>query len=204
MKKIIYTRTDGGISVVSPTEGCRLAYAVVLDGKRYEDLRLMKEASGVELAQYERVAHPADQFLRGWPVAGAIAEWAETEDQWLARVQAKSVTPGATAIQIVEDSAIPADRTFRNAWQISAGKVVCDMPKARGLARDMLRAERAERFTRLDGEWMRAMGRGEALEAAAVEAKRETMRNWPQDPRIESATTQEELKSTIQSLKAEV
>lgn len=44
----------------------------------------------------------------------------------------------------------PADPTFRNAWTDSAGKIEVDMPKAREIAHEMRRANRAEEFAPLD------------------------------------------------------
>lgn len=191
MKKIIYTRPDGGVSVVHPSEGFRLAFFITLaDGSRLPSAK----------APFE--PRPVDTILRCWPVAGATVEWAESLAQFLERVKARSVPADASNVQIVDASAIPADRTFRNAWKAGAGGIECDMTKARDLTRDMLRAERAERFKKLDGEWMRAMGRGETVAAAAIEAKREDLRNWPQEPRLDTAAAPEVLKSVLRELTA--
>lgn len=37
--------------------------------------------------------------------------------------------------RIVDDSEIPSDRTFRDAWKATGGGIEVDMPKARGIAR---------------------------------------------------------------------
>lgn len=191
MKVIIYTSPDGRLAVCRPSEGVRLAIRVTL-----ADGTVLKPAG-------ERTRQPVDSFLRQWPVTGAVAEWAETEAEFVARIRAKDVPSDATNVQIVDESAIPTDRTFRDAWKPGVGCVDCDITTAKGITRDMLRAERAERFKNLDGEWMRAMGRGETPLAANTEAKRETLRNWPQDPRIDACASADELKGCIQKMKAE-
>jgi hypothetical protein len=190
MKTIIYTRPDGGLSVCRPSEGARLAFFITLvDGTRLP-------SGGAP-----STARPVDSILRRWPVAGAVAEWAESEDEFVERVRRKDVPPDALNVQIIDEAAIPADRAFRNAWKAGVGCVECDMQKAREIAGNMLRAERAERFKLLDGQWMRAMGRGDTATASAIEAKREKLRNWPADTRIESCGAPDELKAVIAQIK---
>ena len=112
-----------------------------------------------------------------------------------------ALPPTAVDVRLVEDTEIPADRTFRNAWNADLS---VDMLKARAIARNILRAEREPRFKVLDGQWMRETAKGNAVEAAAIEAKRETMRNWPQDPRIAACAGCEELKAAIATIKSEI
>jgi len=64
--------------------------------------------------------------------------------------------PAATSYEIVEDSDIPTDRTFRNAWEhdvsLAPEKVKTDMPKAKVLGHDIRRNARNELFKPLDIE----------------------------------------------------
>ena len=92
MKKIIYTRPDGGVSVVSPA--------------------------------------PAAQFL------------SETEDEFLARIQAKDVPSDAINPQIVDESTIPADRTFRNALRQNGSILIHDMPTCRQIQEQRMETSR--------------------------------------------------------------
>jgi hypothetical protein len=88
------------------------------------------------------------------------------------------------------------DRDYRNAIvRNGSGKCEHDMPRARELHRNLIRTRRADEFIKLDGEWMRATGRGDAAEAARVEAERQKLRDAPADPRIDTASTVEELKA---------
>jgi hypothetical protein len=189
MKAIIFTTPTGQLAVLRLVEGARLAFGVT-----FKDGSVLRRA----------VAMPVDGFARRWPVEGAVAEWAETEDEFATRISEKDVPKDATNVQIIDAGAIPTDRTFRNAWRAAAGAITCDMPVSRDVARRMLRDERAERMKTLDGMWMRAMGRGDPVTAAAIEAKREALRNWPADPRIEASAAPDSLKDVVRTMLSEV
>lgn len=190
MKCIVYTQQDGAVAICRPMEGARLALSITLaDGTKHESKEPAPAAS-------------ISGVMRGWPVDGANAEWAETEDEFIARIAKKDVP--TDDYLVIEHTELPQDRTFRNAWTRSGRAVVCDMARASGIARDMLRAERAKRFQTLDGQWMRAMGRGETSAAAELEAKRETLRNWPADQRLPACSTPDALKGLVQQMLDEV
>ena len=57
-------------------------------------------------------------------------------------VAAKDVPAGAD-YAIVEDDAVPADRTFRAAWVLVNGSIEHDLRKCKAIAHDMRRAMRA-------------------------------------------------------------
>lgn len=126
MKKIIFTNADGGLSIVHPVEGFRLASSVVLsDGSK-----LSSEAP-----------KSVDQFVRGWPVAGAVAQWVETEDAFVVRVVNKDVPPGAANVQIVDVSQLPTDRAMRAAWRYTPENGVhVDPVMAQGITKAALTA----------------------------------------------------------------
>ena len=98
MKRIIFTRPDGGLSIMTPAEGFRLAMRVTVAGRTFTSSN----------------PAPVDTFVGRWPVKDAAVDWAETEDEFIARVAAKDIPPGI-AYQIVE--AIPSDRNSRNEWK---------------------------------------------------------------------------------------
>lgn len=137
MRKIIHTRPDGGLSVVTPV-------------------------------------------VNTYPVREAITE-AEAEKRAWDKLPADAINP-----QFVEASAIPADRTFRNAWKHEGGSVVHDMKKCRELHRDMLRKARAPKLAALDVEQLR--GRD-------VSVQKQALRDLPQSASIDGAQTPEELKA---------
>jgi len=181
MKKIIFTRPDESLSVVVPAEGSRLASRVRL-------------ADGAELVA--DTPRPVDSFVRGWPVDGAAPEWAETEEQWLARVIAKSCPPDAANVHTIDASEVPTDRTFRNAWQ-DTGVIGVNMPKAREIHKNNLRQIRAPLLAALDIAYQRADEAGDAALKVEIAAKKQALRDVTADPRIITAQTPEELKAVI-------
>lgn len=88
---------------------------------------------------------------------------------------------------------LPADRSYRPAWQDDGARVSHNMPKAREHHRSLIRRQRVAAFKQLDGDWMAAQSKGAAA-VAAVEAKRKAWRDAPSDPRIEAAKTIDDLK----------
>lgn len=95
--------------------------------------------------------------------------------------------------EIVEDTEINSDRTFRNAWKKNGKKLEVDLPKAAQIAHERRRAKRAEEFAPLDVE---ATIPAKAKEA---ESKRQAVRNKHDTIQLEidAATTPEQLKAVI-------
>ena len=88
---------------------------------------------------------------------------------------------------------VPADRTFRGAWQFNGNAVEIDMAKARDIHRDALRAERGPKLDKLDVDWFRAVETGG--DTAAIAAQKQALRDVTADPRIEAAATPDALKA---------
>jgi hypothetical protein len=126
MKRIIFSRPDGGVSVVSPAPGVTI-----------------------------------EQAMLGLPV-------------------------NADKVHVVDASAIPQDRYFRDAWRLGDGCIEHDMEKCKSLHRNKIRAARAPKLAALDVEQLR--GRD-------VEAQKQVLRDATSDPRIDAATTPDELKA---------
>lgn len=110
MKKIVYVTADGGVAIVRPAEGARLALAI-------------KDAKGDDIARSESPVR-VETFLRQWPVVGVTSEWAETEDEFLARVKQRDVPVGAP-FTYVDEASLP-NRAQRAAWVLSGESVVVD------------------------------------------------------------------------------
>ena len=88
---------------------------------------------------------------------------------------------------------VPADRTFRGAWQFNGDAVEVDMTNALAIHKDNLRAERGPRLADLDVQYMKALEAGTGADAIA--AQKETLRNITDDARLAAATTPDELKA---------
>ena len=88
---------------------------------------------------------------------------------------------------------VPADRTFRGAWQFNGAAVEIDMSAARDIHRDNLRAERAPRLAALDVDYMKALET--SGDTAAIAADKQALRDVTADARIEAAATPDALKA---------
>lgn len=88
----------------------------------------------------------------------------------------------------------PEDRVFRNAWSANGTtmSIEVDMVKAREIWKEKIRQARIPEFQRLDAEFMKALERG--ADTSAIVAAKQALRDAPEDPAIEAATTPEELK----------
>jgi hypothetical protein len=101
--------------------------------------------------------------------------------------------PQPVSWHVVPLEALPADRTYRNAWRSDGTHVYHDMPHARTLHLDLVRQARLEKLGELDRAWMRATGQGDVEAAAAVEAERQVLRDLPVTLAVDTANTIEEL-----------
>lgn len=208
MKKIIFKHSSGGLSILIPVEGARLADRITLfDGSIH--------------APESRIASPIDSILLGWPIAGAVADWAESEDEFVNRIAFKDVpvtlvappvgTPPMisrkmalssgfafteTPYQVIDAAALPTDRTFRNAWAININDaaVEVDMVKARELQRDRLRFLRKPLMEKLDIEYLKADETTDLLAKQAITARKQALRDVTNDQGINAAKDADELK----------
>ena len=91
------------------------------------------------------------------PAPNFIAKFA-SEDKALVAVQAKSVPLDAVDIEVVEQTTIPIDRWFRNAWTRpgGGGSIKIDMPKAREVQASKIQNARQGEIDRLRSEEDRA------------------------------------------------
>lgn len=103
----------------------------------------------------------------------------------------KDIPPTAQQVREVDVSALPIDRTFRNAWKAD---LTVDMPKAREIWRDRIRLYRGPKFEPLDVAWFKAVESNDVVAMTDIKAKKKALRDAPQDPRIEAAKTPEDLK----------
>lgn len=95
MRRIVFTRPDGGTSVIEPR-------------------RNIKEPEGFTDADIEQ---------RAWDIC----------------LPADAINPA-----FVEESVIPQDRTFRDAWKPEADKIVVDLPKAKEIVKQRPGGNRPE------------------------------------------------------------
>ncbi|MFM6959549.1 MAG: hypothetical protein ACKOW0_00800 [Schleiferiaceae bacterium] len=103
--------------------------------------------------------------------------------------------PAGASYEIVDVSAVPTDRTFRNAWTRSGKAVQTDIPKAKLIAHEVRRAKRAAEFAPLDIEATIPAKATQAEAArAAIRAKYDAMQN-----EIDAASTEMGLKAALEN-----
>ena len=99
----------------------------------------------------------------------------------------------------MEDSAIPTDREFREAWADTTPEAVIDinMVKARRIHLDRIRAKRDAELARLDIEGIRAEDLGLVDDLAKIRAKKQILRDIPQTIQValDMAKTVDELRA---------
>ena len=99
---------------------------------------------------------------------------------------------GATSYDAA-DYTIPAERTFRGAWEANAdtGVISVDMALARDIWRDKIRQARIEPLAALDTAFMKAQETG--ADTTQIVADKQALRDAPSLASIDEATTPEEL-----------
>ncbi|MSX44193.1 MAG: hypothetical protein F2774_08215 [Actinobacteria bacterium] len=101
---------------------------------------------------------------------------------------AKKDVPAGVAYKIVNDDEVPSDRTFRNALKYD---LTVDMPKAQGITKERLRAERAPLLTALDVQYQRATEDGR--DTTIIISEKQRLRDVTK--LADTATTLDELKA---------
>jgi hypothetical protein len=101
--------------------------------------------------------------------------------------------PDGVAYEIVEDSAIPTDRSFRSAWVQDNKTVKTDMSKAKDEHRKNIRRARIFKFPDLDAEYNKLAET--SADTSAVVAKKQALRDAPADSAIEAASDEAALKA---------
>ena len=113
------------------------------------------------------------------------------------QIMEKDAPTGSDAV-IVDASAIPSDRTFRNAWEKSGNGVQHNMVKAALIAHERRRTMRAEELAPLDQAVNIAIV-GKPAEAQAAEAARQVIRDKyaAMQTAIDAAQNVDELKAAL-------
>lgn len=98
--------------------------------------------------------------------------------------------------RVMEDDAIPEDRTFRDAWGDTTEelKIDVDMKKCREIWKDKLRRARAPLLAELDVVYLAADEAQDAAKKARVAARKQVLRDATKMPALTAAATPEELK----------
>lgn len=95
----------------------------------------------------------------------------------------------------ITEADIPADRTFREAWEDTGAAVTPHMGKARTAHMGRIRAARDAELEAKDKLWMKAMGQKDQAAVDVTEAERQALRDIPETFDLSGATTADELKA---------
>ena len=101
--------------------------------------------------------------------------------------------PSGLSYEIVEDSAIPTDRSFRNAWKQNSKTIETDMTKAKEIHKTNIRTARVPKLAELDIEFQRALET--SADTSTIVAKKQTLREAPSASGISTAASEADLKA---------
>ena len=101
--------------------------------------------------------------------------------------------PSGLSYEIVEDSAIPTDRSFRNAWKQNGKTIETDMTKAKEIHKTNIRKARIPKLAELDIEYQRATET--SANTSDIVAKKQALRDAPAASGISTASNTTELKA---------
>jgi len=101
--------------------------------------------------------------------------------------------PSGLSYEIVEDSAIPTDRSFRNAWKQNSKTIETDITKAREIHKTNIRTAREPKLAELDIEFQRALET--SADTSTIVAKKQTLRDAPSASGISTAASEADLKA---------
>jgi len=97
--------------------------------------------------------------------------------------------------RITELELAPLDRAYRNAWTDSGGALAHDLPKARALHRNKMRAARTPLLATLDADYLQADERGDTTAKTSIATQKQQLRDVTADPAIDAAATIAQLKA---------
>ena len=101
--------------------------------------------------------------------------------------------PSGLSYEIVEDSAIPTDRSFINAWKQNGKTIETDMTKAKEIHKTNIRTARETKLAELDIEFQRALET--SADTSTIVAKKQTLRDAPSASGISTAASEADLKA---------
>ena len=101
--------------------------------------------------------------------------------------------PSGLSYEIVEDSAIPTDRSFRNAWKQNSKTIETDMTKAKEIHKTNIRTAREPKLAELDIQFQRALET--SADTSTIVAKKQTLRDAPSASGISTAASEADLKA---------
>lgn len=105
--------------------------------------------------------------------------------------------PEGVAYEIVDETDIPTDRFFRNAWTMGDCCIEQDLDKCKEIGHDIRRTQRAEEFKPFDEVIMKQIP---GADAAVAEEARQAIREKYSDVQdaIDAAETPDDIKAALE------
>ena len=114
----------------------------------------------------------------------------ETQEELLARVISRGAVPEGVEYWFIDADQVPNyDRTFRDAWECLVGTIKVNMPKARAIHMDRIRAARDRELARLDVPYLKALEAGDIALQDQIAAQKQALRDIPQTFKLSGART---------------
>ncbi len=106
--------------------------------------------------------------------------------------------PDSTSYSVVDDSVVPSDRSFRNAWVgnnigVSTATISEDITKAKEIHKTNIRTARTPKLQELDVEFQKAQETSAGI--TTIVAKKQALRDAPAAAGISTAANTTELKA---------
>lgn len=119
----------------------------------------------------------------------------ETEEDYQAAFAARIERERGGRCHLATEADLPAGRRFREAWKARDGKAEVDMPRARAIHLERLRAARDRVLASSDGPYLRAVEADDRAAIATFKRARQKLRDLPADlaADLERAATPDQL-----------
>lgn len=160
MKKIIY-KTETGIAIITPVD---------------DHVKKVLDAIIPEVIKDNKIVTPKRFIYKDELIIGLEL--------------AKKDVPEGVDYKIIDDSEIPLDRTFRDAWTYELKE---DIPKSKEIWKNKLRAERKPLLEALDVEFIKAQE--EKKNTASIVARKQELRDITK--KVDAAKTIASIKKVI-------
>jgi len=122
----------------------------------------------------------------------AVVTPALSTELYIEQISKKDV-PEGSEFSIVDESKVPKDRTFREAWEYSEKEVLINSHKAKAIWKDKWREARKPLLVSLDIEFMKAVETTDTEKQAEIALKKQELRDVTDTPI--PGTTPEEIKA---------
>lgn len=118
----------------------------------------------------------------------------------------KWTVPGlkeAQSYKVITQEDIPVDRTFRDAWIVNEA-IETDMKKALEIAKKHIRKSRKPKLEELDIAYQKEDEKSNGQGKADIAAKKQAARDATVDIRLTTAKNEDELKTAMEAIQAEI